>query len=64
MRRTLSIENGTIVERDMAGKSVQLGISAVLAKWGTEAMLALDRGESVHIITETKEDALKDRVGY
>jgi hypothetical protein len=64
MRRSLSIEGRLgIVERSINGASVHLSISEVLKRYGTEAMLALDRGETVHIITETEEDKLNDRPG-
>jgi len=38
-------------------------ISKVITKYGIEAMLALERGETVHILTETEEDKLNDRPG-
>ena len=38
-------------------------ISRVITKYGIEAMLALERGETVHILTETEEDQKNDRPG-
>jgi hypothetical protein len=64
MRRSLSAEGKLgIVERTMSGASWSISISEVLKRYGTEAMLAIDRGETVHIITETEGDRLNDRPG-
>jgi len=62
MRETLFIKDCNIV-RQSGGKEEQLSISRVLAEHGTRAMLALDRGENVFIITETEKESLADRVG-
>jgi len=45
------------------GKVTRLGISEVLKKYGTSAMLALDKGEKVFIVSENKESELNDRPG-
>jgi hypothetical protein len=63
MRAVIIPGNRGIMEYSGSAEGKQLSISQVLQKWGTQAMLALDRGETVHIITETREDQLNDRPG-
>lgn len=59
MRTVLTVDRkGHIYENDAPSS-----ISKVIRKYGVEAMLALERGETVHILTETEEDKLNDRPG-
>lgn len=59
MRTVLTVDRkGRIFENDAPSS-----ISQVIRKYGVEAMLALERGETVHILTETEEDKLNDRPG-
>ena len=62
MNHTLEIKDCDIVVRD--GKTERkIGISAVLAEYGTRVMLELDAGKTVRVSSEPKDYFHDDRVG-
>lgn len=63
MRAVIIPDGKRIMEYRTSTEGTPLSISEVLRKWGTEAMLAIDRGETVHIITESYKEQLNDRPG-